>query len=92
MVGDPGGLGQLKDETPVKTPSGGQVEILKGGGEGKVSQFDPPLDAPCVAMGAFLVNQECQAFFEGQFGIFWIVELLLQPVPESGQAQLDEFV
>ena len=79
-------------ETQIQTPCGGEVEILDRGRLGEIGQFDAPLDAPFVAVGAFPVDQERQAFLEGQFGIFRIVELFLQPVPESGQAQLDEFV
>jgi hypothetical protein len=59
-------------------------------GEGR--QLDGSLDAPVMAAGTFQVHQERQAFFEGEFCVFGIVELLLQAIPKGGQMELDEFV
>jgi hypothetical protein len=54
--------------------------------------LDPPLGAAVMATGAFSVNQQSQPLLKGEFSIFGVTELLLQPVSEGGQAELDKFV
>ncbi|MFH1524411.1 MAG: hypothetical protein ABIF04_05555 [Chloroflexota bacterium] len=45
-----------------------------------------------MAASVFLINQERQMFFEGEFDIFGIAELFLQAIGEGWQVQLREFV
>jgi hypothetical protein len=59
---------------------------------GEVGLFHPVPDAPFMTAGAFLVDQQRQAFFKGQFGILRVFELFLHPIVKGGEVKLGEFV
>lgn len=92
MAPNPGTLGQFEEKAALQTASGGEIQILDAGCLGETGLLDPPLDASGISTGTFAGNQQRQEFFEAQFGIFWVVELLLEPIAESGQAALNQFI
>lgn len=92
MAGNPGALGQFEEKAALQTAGSGEIQVFDAGCLGKPGQLDPPLDAPGIPTGTFAVDQQRQAFFEAQFGILGIIELLLETIAESGQAELDQFI
>ncbi len=84
MATDPLALSQLQHLSPVEAAFGGQVEVFYGGNNRKVGRLDAAAQAVVGPAGGLDINQQTQPFFEGQFGILGIVQLLFQGSPVTG--------
>jgi hypothetical protein len=91
-VGDPGALSPFQDLASIQTALGGKVHILQSRLHWEGSQMERTLDAVVLPLGEFRLNQQREAFLEGQFSVLGIGLLLAQSFPEGGQAQVEQLV
>jgi hypothetical protein len=92
VAGDPDALGEFKHKAAIEPARGRQVEVFDRGRLRETGQANTALDAPVVAVRALQIHKESQSFFESQFAVLWIAELLQEAFPERRQVKLDELV
>jgi hypothetical protein len=91
-VADPLTLGQLQHLSPPKATPGRQVEVLHRGWKREVGRPDTAQQAIVGAARGLDVQQQAEALFKGKVSIVGTVQLLFQRRPETGQAELAQFV
>ena len=62
----PGALGQAEDLGPVQPALAAEVDVFDDGVAAQLGQLQVALPAPVLAFGQLAVDQEPEAFFEGQ--------------------------
>jgi len=92
MTADPLTLRQLQNLPPVEATSGGQVEVFYGGSNWEAGRLDATAQAVVSPAGGLNVDQQTEAFLEGQVVVLGIVQLLFQRSPETGQVEFAKFV
>jgi hypothetical protein len=92
MAVDPLTLRQLQNLAAVEATSGGQVEVFYGGNNWEAGCLDATAQAVVSPAGGLNVDQQAEAFLEGQVVVLGVVQLLFQRSPETGQAEFAKFV
>jgi len=84
--GDPVALSQLQDSASFQATRGRQVEFFEAGRQWEGSCMKVASNTVLASLGAFMVHEQRQSFFKGQFGELGIGLLFLQGLAECGNA------
>jgi hypothetical protein len=85
-------LAEFKDGTAIEAAGWRKIDLFESSLHGKSSRLDVALNAVLAASGTFVICEQGEPIFKGEFGVLGIGLLLTQRFQKSGQAQFDQLV